>query len=195
MDMTTEELQKVLAIAADQSSGLEVWQILVLVAACGLAAFFGAYLKEKAKSAATKEDIEEITRKIEEVKKELEQRDRIASKKYELQYNACLNMLGILDVYLSHKMTTDNEGNTIEVDSQYTSPEEARKCHNDLLLTLDNPAVVDLFMKMMVGKSENLMMDLDTIRKLVREELGFGSKIHSDVENTWLAVISSKKDG
>ena len=193
--MTPEEIKAVVDAAVKDSAGMSYLQVALLIMLTAIASFFGAYLKEKAKSTVTKSDIEKITRKIEEVKKELEQRDRIASKKYELKYNACLHMLGILDAHLSHVMTKDNAGKTIEVDRQHTTPEEARKCHSDLLLTIDNQAIAEIFLKMMDGRSENLIMDLDKIRKLVREELGFGSDFRSDEENTWLAVITSKNIG
>lgn len=169
-------------------------QIIFLVIITATASFLGAYLKEKAKSTATKSDIEVITRKIEEVKKELNQQDRIASKKYELKYNACLNMLGILDAHLSNILSKNNEGKTIPVDRQFTTPEDARKCHNDLLITIDNPAIMELFLNMMGGKSKNLIIDLDKLRKLVREELGFGSDFRTDEDNTWLAVITCKPE-
>jgi len=47
-------------------------------------------------------------------------------------------------------------------------------------------------MNMIGGKSDNIMMDLDKLRELIRKELGFGGKMFSDGENTWLAV--SAKD-
>jgi len=46
----------------------------------------------------------------------------------------------------------------------------------------------------MLGKSVNNITDLDKLRMLVRQELGFGDKYHSDSENTWLAVVSCKQD-
>ncbi|MCU0551769.1 MAG: hypothetical protein MUC48_20700 [Leptolyngbya sp. Prado105] len=182
--------------AVKESAGMTYWQIILLVAVTAIASFLGAYLKEKAKSTVTKKDIAEITRRIEAVKKELEESDRIATKKYELRYSACLTMLGIIDAYLSLTMSSDNQGKPIQVDRQHTTAEEARKCHNSLLLTIDNHAIPDLFLRMMVGQSENLMVDLDIMRRLVRKELGFGSNFHENSEYTWLAVSPfEKKDG
>ena len=192
--MTPEELIAVVEATLKGSAGMNYAQITLLIIFVSAASFLGAFLKEKAKSSVTKSDIENITRKVEEVKKELEQRDRISIKKYELKYNACLNMLGILDAHISHVMTKDNQGNQIQVDSQHTTPAKARKCHNELLLTIDNQTILEIFLKMMVGKSENLIVDLDRIRKLVREELGFGSDYRLDEENTWLALIKCKKN-
>lgn len=193
--MTPEELRAVVEASVKGASGMNYSQIILLIIIAAIVLFIGAYLKEKAKSEVTKSDIKIITRKVEEVKKELEQRDRISSKKYELKYNACLNMLGILDAHISHAMKRDNHGNDIKVDRQHTTPEEARKCHNELLLTIDNQDILEIFLRMMVGKYENLIVDLDKIRELVRNELGFGDDYRPDEENTWLAIIRCKNDG
>ncbi|MFC1868312.1 hypothetical protein ACFL0H_09285 [Thermodesulfobacteriota bacterium] len=193
--MTPEELRAVVEAAVKGAAGMNYLQIALLIFFAAIASFFGAFLKEKAKSAVTKSDIEKITRKVEEIKKDLEQRDRISSKKHELKYNACLNMLGILDAHISHAMRKDNQGNDIQVDRQHTTPEEARKCHNELLLTIDNQAILEIFLRMMVGKSDYLIVDLDKIRELVRNELGFGNDYRPDEENPWMAVIKCKNNG
>ena len=193
--MTPEELKAVVEATVKGTAGMNYLQIVLLLIFTAVASFLGAFLKEKAKSAVKKSDIENITRKVEEVRKELEQLDRISGKKYELKYNACLNMLGILDAHISHAIKKDNQGNDIPVDRQHTNPEEARKCHNELLLTIDNQEILKIFLSMMVGKSANLMVDLDKIRNLVRNELGFGGDYRPDEENTWLAVIKCKNNG
>ena len=98
--MTPEDTRLVVETAINNSIGLKYWQIILLVVLSGVGAFIGAYLKAKAKSTATKEDIENITRKIESVKTELAEQSRIFVKKYELKYDSCLNMFLILDAHL-----------------------------------------------------------------------------------------------
>jgi hypothetical protein len=190
---TLEQIKVVVEAAVKNSAGMNPWQTLLLVLLIAASAFFGAYISEKAKSTATKQDIEEITRKIEGVKKELEQRDRVASRKYELKYNACLNMLGILDAVLSHKMNKDNNGNPIEPDRQYATIEEFRKCHNDILITIDDPEIPPLFLDIVIGDSKNFMKDLDKIRGLVRKELEFGEGYQTNEKYTWIATNPAKK--
>lgn len=56
-------------IASEISSqGLPWWSYVIAAFACGLASFIGAYLGQKAKNVATKEDVAEITSMIESVK-------------------------------------------------------------------------------------------------------------------------------
>ncbi len=168
-------------------------QILLLVIASAIAAFFGAYLKEKAKSTVTKGDIEEITKKIETVKLDIKKIDHVYVRKYELKYSACLKLLEILDAHISHVITTDNDGNKIVLDKQYTTEMEARKCHNELLLTIDNDNIIKEFLEIMMGSTSNPIIALDKIRQLIREELGFGKKLYTDSKNTWLGIIKFKK--
>jgi len=130
MDLTLDEIQKVVEVAVSHSAGMSNTQILVLVVFSAIASFLGVYLKEKAKGTATKEDIREVTEIAEGVKKQLGQQDRIVIKKYELKYNACTVMLRILDAQLSHAMQSDNKEASISVDKQYVTTEEVRKCHN-----------------------------------------------------------------
>ena len=194
MSLTLDEVQKVVEVAVSKSAGMNNTQILLLVICSAIASFIGIYLKEKAKGTATKEDIAQLTEIAESVKKEIEKKDRIGIKKYELKYNACTLMLNILDAHLSHVMKKNNDGQTIAVDKQYSTTAETRTCHNELLLTIDDQKIISLFMSMMTGNSQNIISDLDNIRKLVRKELGFGEEYHSDSENTWLAVITCKEN-
>jgi hypothetical protein len=191
--MTQEELIAVIEAYFKSDAGTNYLQIIFLIISWLAASYYGALLREKAKSSVTKSDIENITRKVEEIKIELEKLDRISIKKYELKYNACLNMLGILDAYLSHRIKTNDSGDRIQPDLQYTTIEEARKCHNDLLLTIDNQDILKLIMEMLVENSDKPLEDLDKIRELIREELGFGCGYRVDEKYTWLARVPFNK--
>lgn len=199
--MTPEQIRSVVEAAVKGSAGMTYWQIILLVVVTAIASFLGAYLQEKAKSTVTKRDIAHVTREIEAVKRELEERGRIATKQYELRYHACLTMLGMIDAHLSHTIKKDNQGNSIEVDHQYTTVEEARKCHSDLLLTINNHKIPDLFLKMVCGQSTNIIIDLNTMRQLVRKELGFGDNfnqndeciLNQNDECIWIGTITCKK--
>ena len=145
-----------------------------------------SYASEKGKNLATKEDISAITHLIESTKISLQQRDRYEAKRYELKYQACLKALSIVDAQISHLVKTDNDGHPADVDKQYATAEEIRTCHNELILCLDNPAVVSIFIAILTGTSKNAIEDLDKLRSFVRAELGFPGETHKDEGKAWI---------
>ena len=110
-----------------------ILQIIFLIglffAAWLLKSYFPKYLEEKGKNLATKEDIEEITRKIEGVKAEIEENKLIFQKKYQLKHEACLDALSLIDAHLSHTLQPRNDE---EIIKQYATTEHARTVHNKL---------------------------------------------------------------
>lgn len=68
MNMSPEELQILIEQAIDKNSIISWWTYLLFVLLPFLGAFFGSYSKAKGKNLATKEDVEEITEKIESIK-------------------------------------------------------------------------------------------------------------------------------
>ncbi len=145
-----------------------------------------SYMAEKGKNLATKEDVADITRLVESAKAEIQHQDRFLAKKYSLAYDACLDMLRILDAQICHMIQTDNDGNPVQVDKQYATVEEIRSCHNRLLLALDNPRILELFIGIMTGGSSNPIIDLTEIRTLVRNQLGFRELAYVDPVKTWI---------
>ena len=70
--------------------------------------FLSPYLQEKGKNLATKEDIESITKKVENIKAEIEKYQSIFQAKYQLKFEVCLEALKIVDAHLSHKFAPQN---------------------------------------------------------------------------------------
>lgn len=68
--MTPEEFRVLFDAKSEALSSMALACTIVTVALSGAAAFLGAYLAEKARNTATKEDIEDITHKIERTKVE-----------------------------------------------------------------------------------------------------------------------------
>ena len=69
--MTPSEISNVVEEAIRQRLGLQWWGYLIwLFIQPASAAFLGSYFREKGRNTATKEDIANITRKVEEVKTE-----------------------------------------------------------------------------------------------------------------------------
>lgn len=68
--MTPSEISNVVEEAIRQRLGLQWWGYLIWLLLTASAAFLGSYFREKGRNTATKEDIANITRKVEEVKTE-----------------------------------------------------------------------------------------------------------------------------
>lgn len=195
--MNEEQIQAVVKTAIEKSVGMDAWQIIFLIVASSAAAFFGAYLKEKAKSTATKEDIEEITRKIEGVKLELGKNKEIDSIKYNLRYDACLESLSLIDAHLSHSLIPPEEGDIVK---QYAYTKEARECHSKLILSCENTEIVIKFIEIILGlkySTETPQPPTDLLneyRNLIRKELGFGAKLQLDRDRAWFGKLNCDKE-
>jgi len=66
--MTSDELKTVLEAVCSTGFHMNWLQLIVLISATALAAFFGAFLKKIGENLATHTDIEQLTNKIESIK-------------------------------------------------------------------------------------------------------------------------------
>ena len=66
--MTPEDVQRIVETALDQKQAFDWWPYILLILIGGVIVYFRAYLKKKGENLATKEDIEEITTKVESIK-------------------------------------------------------------------------------------------------------------------------------
>ena len=195
--MNEEKIREIVVAAIEKSASMDAWQIVLLIVASSVAAFFGAYLKEKAKGTATKEDIEEITRKIEGVKLELGKNKEIDSIKYNLRYEACLKSLSLIDAHFSHLLTPPEEGGIVK---QHASTKEARECHSKLILSCENTEIVVKFDEIMFGpktQTETPPLPTDLLneyRNLIRKELGFGAELPLDRDRAWFGRLNCDKE-
>lgn len=170
---------------------------LIILLGIGLVALLwkktlSTYLTEKGKNLATKEDIAEITTKVEEVKSKIQNEQDIGKQKRELKYNAILNSLALIDANLSNNLQP-NEGQQIK--KQFATTKEARECHNSLILTCENQKILDLFSKIMFGGSTKApTMLLNEYRNQVRKELGFGNESELDEKNAWFGYASFEEE-
>jgi hypothetical protein len=191
--MTPEDFKEIIEAALAQSTGMDYTQIGLLVLISGAGAFFGAYLKEKAKSVVTKEDITEITTKVENVKRSIDAIKNSENTKYELKYKACIESLRLIDAHLSHTLS---DPNGVEITKQTASTEEARACHNNLILSCESKCLIDMFNSIMFdSSSETPPTDqLNNFRNLIRKELGFGEELSLDRDNAWFGKIGFNSD-
>ncbi len=157
-----------------------------------LKSYFPRYLEEKGKNLATKEDIEEITRKVEGVKAEIEEYKLIFQKKYQLKHEACLDALSLIDAHFSHTLTPPNGG---EIAKQYATTEHARTVHNKLILSCEDKNILQKYEEIMfgssaVGEEQSPPTDLlNEFRNLVRSELGYGIDLQLNREKAWFGKV------
>ena len=171
---------------------------IVTVAGIGLAALFpekflGRYIEKKAENLATKEDIEEITRKIESVRAQIGREQAVLDAKYKLKHQACLDALALIDSYYSVNLLSPDGKQPIR---EGKSTSEARRCHSELILACENPAIVDKFLEIFFSnKNEAGFVRpptdlLNEFRNLVRAELGFGAPLKLDRDFAWFATFA-----
>lgn len=162
--------------------------------------FLSAYLSKKGENLATREDIQQITMKIEKVKQEVMLQSKIASQKYRLKYSACLDALILIDeMYLiSAKEKIEEVHGRLGHDlPKYKNVGElsilARKCHNRLVLACDNKETIELFRLLIGSHRQEGWISADKIvdfRAAIRKELGFaGEIVDSDRENAWIGTV------
>jgi|GEM_PF-4092384 len=178
-----------------KSSKMPLWCIILIIAICNGASIFAInYFGTKSTNLATKQDIAEITQKVDSVKAEIQKNQDIGKEKHQTKYKALLQSLKIIDAYFSH---IDIPGKIIT--KQNASIEEVRACHDDLLLTCDSSETLNLFTKIMnpekkgYGFKDNLMTLLVAYRNQVRIELGYGSFNYLDTDFVWIGKINFDK--
>lgn len=178
-----------------------ILQIVIVVGyACGLLflkSYFPKYLEEKGKNLATKEDIEEITRKVESVKAEIEENKLIFQQKYQLKHEACLSALSLIDAHFSHTLKPPEDG---EIVKQYATTEHARKVHNKLILSCENKNILQKYEEIMFGgvgvEGQQIPPTdlLNEFRNLIRKELGYGSELALNRNKAWFAKVGFEPD-
>lgn len=172
------------------------WIYILLSAIIGVASAYSTeFFKNKAQNLATKQDIEEITRKIEDVKAQIENQQEIEKQKRQLKYDALLNSLTLIDAHLSQVLIPNKDQ---KIKKQFSTVEEARKCHNNLILTCENTEVLDLFSRIMFGPKNKTEEEPPTVllnkyRNMIRKELGFGSELKLDEDRAWIGWVNFEK--
>jgi len=188
--MTPDDVKQLVETTVNNEANY-AWIYLLLSGVIALiVSFLMNFVREKSKNLATRQDIEFITSKIEQVKADVQNNQEVLRLKRELKYNALLHSLEILDAHLSNFIIF-KDGPSI--DRQFSTASEARQCHNSLILTCENPELVDLFLKIMFAESgmnmsqvNTLFDDLNAYRNLVRKELEFGSDLILGNKVSWL---------
>jgi len=155
--------------------------------------FFPAFFSEKGKNLATKQDIESITKKIEGVKAEFQRNQMIESDKMKLKHEALLESLRMVDAYFSHILTKNVPKHPTK---QFASITEIRECHNKLILSLDNPEIIKVFLEIMFHDDKDTIAPTDKLnrfRNLIRKELGYGNELQLDRNKAWFGNIGFEK--
>ena len=176
---------------------LIVQLLTLLVIGYLLKSYLPGYFQEKGKNLATKEDVGEITLKIEGVKAEVLGTTRAQETKFHLKYAACLEALALIDAHFSHTLNNLSGPQPVK---QYSTTEKARACHSKLILSCENVEILKLFDEIMFGPrpGEDLGKPptalLNDFRNLIRRELGFGQDLPLDRERAWFGKVGFEKD-
>jgi len=170
------------------------WLFLIISAIIGgISGLSTSYLSQKGENRATKQDIEEITFKVENVKKDIERSQSLESEKRALKYSAILSALSLIDANFSHSLTKNVPKAPIK---QYSTTVEARECHNRLILTVDNPKVIQVFLEIFFPDKEDNTPPtekLNEFRNLARQELGYGKPLELNRDKAWFARVGFEK--
>lgn len=186
--MKPEEIQKIIENAIENKTEYYWLYVLLALLFTLITTYVVQFLIEKGKNYATKQDIANITQKIEEVKAKIQNQQEVEKQKRQLKYDALLQSLTLMDANLSH-ILIPGEGQKIK--KQHATTEEARKCHSSLILTCENTDILEMFSLIMFGpKDPNAEKApptdlLNAYRNLVRKELGFGTEIPLDRDRAW----------
>lgn len=171
--------------------------IAVVVISFLLKSHLPKYFEEKGKNLATKEDIEEITKKIETVRAAVSWEQSIQSAKYKLKHDACLETLSLIDAIFSHQLS-DPQGSHIP--KQYQSTEKAREIHSKLILACEDTELLIKFSEIVFGPKPGEMPNkpptdlLNEYRNLIRKELGFGDELPLDRERAWFGKLCCENE-
>lgn len=159
-----------------------------------------SYLEEKGKGLAKQEDLEGLTKIVEDVKADVSDKTRIRETKYKIIHEACMEALNIIDSELSIGGFKDAEGNEIPITEQpKKNVEFVRTCHNKLILSCESSDIVELFLEIMSGSKpgeieKNKLELLDKFRNLIRKELDFGEELCLDKDRIWIGMLGSEVD-
>jgi len=188
--MSPEEIKKIIE---SQNQKVIIYYIISLIVFLILS-FLIEFFKSKGQNLATKQDIESITQKVEDVKAAVQNNQEVERQRRELKYNALLKTLKLIDAYISNRWLPTKD---TPITKQYASAEEFRDCQNQLILTCENSELINLFYELTSAPNNSSigseMKLLDSYRKLVREELGFGKNTLSlDTNKVWFGSVNSE---
>ena len=158
-----------------------------------LIGFGASYFSKKGENLATKQDIDEITTVVEGIRAEVKLYQMAESEKRQLKHKALVNALSMIDAHFSHTLTKNVPSPPTK---QYATIEEARACHSELILTVDNPEIIKLFLDIMIpdpGDKTPPTDMLNEFRNMIRMELNYGESIQLDREHSWISSIGFDK--
>ena len=127
---------------------------------------------------------------------ELEHNKQLADYKqqsiYDVKKEAIFESLDVLDLYLSWLNYDDN---SIVPFREQTTPlditTKARQCFNNLCITCESEALINLFGQIIFDKNSNVLCLYEKFRNEARKELGL-SEIEFDKNIIFLSQVSTK---
>lgn len=196
--MNPEEIKTIIETVISSKIN-SFWVYILLSGFFGITAAYSIeYFKNKGKNLATKQDIEEITKKVEGIKADIQANQEVEIQKRQLKYNALMNSLKMIDAHLSNFLVFKDG---TKISKQYASVSEVRECQNSLILTCDNSQIIKKFHEILFAQSglneeqiNELLLSINEYRNLVRTELAFGAKIELDPNSIWIPWVNFAKE-
>jgi len=126
--------------------------------------------------------------------REIKEIESIQQARWELKYQACLDALEIVDVFLSQWFKDVNGVTPVR---QTADTVKARECYSRLALTCQNPEVTETFLRVMFPTPQTdsiaITDNLNALRNAIRRELGFGESISLSQRVAWFVRIAGDK--
>lgn len=131
----------------------------------------------------------EYDTKLEQIKEELKNQQRVSESKWQLKYEACMQALDLSDALLSNMHFNGIEAGIMVKEDVKT--EDVRDCINKLACACDGKEVLETFKKIVIPRDIRLDIVVD-LRNNVRSELGFSeSNIDTDRGTSFVINIAS----
>ena len=116
-----------------------------------------------------------------------------AKEKYKIKQDAILRALHFLNAYYSY-LDYPRRGIVPQRDKSYDSTKmtlEGRKCYENLCVSVDNNEILETFLSIVLGTSDDTVKSLNTFRNLSRKELGL-KEVQYSKDSVFLLVISTR---
>lgn len=158
----------------------------------GLRKFIDSYMEEKGRNLATKEDIQKLTSLTEEIKMLYQVEQYKNENIYDIKLEVIQESLEFLDDYISW---LDDDTDVISVRKNIDSDNltfKARSCYNKLVLTCEEKELPMIFLKLIIGNTENTMLLYNTYRNLCRKEMGLNTELELDKKAVFIKKVSTR---
>lgn len=128
-------------------------------------------------------------------KHDFNEKSKVADKRYALKYQACMDVLAIVDAKFSNMSWSNDGGNSqLLISKQDVDIETIRRCHSSLYLTCGGELVKKYNEIMFSEDLQDPTKELHKLRCLIAEELCFENVVSEDSKYTWCGYVPFAKN-